>query len=216
MTALSSSAIAAAGLLLMLVCAGGAGAAGLGKAKVLSAPGEPLKVRIELILGPGDRPGRIRAAVASPAIPEDDESNQLWVTVDPAPYGRAVLTVHSVAPVDAPSLELLVAVSSPAGRAQRSFDISVPRRPLQPPVSNPAVAGLPAADPARTEAPPPSFASAPQPMPAPGAEPVAAQDRLSRLEEQAELGRQVSMVALGVAAIAALGALALAAFHRRD
>jgi Tfp pilus assembly protein FimV len=206
-----SSLAAAAGLLLMLAGAGSAGAAGLGKAKVVSTAGEPLRVRIELILGPGDRPGRIRAAVASPAIADDDESNQLWVTVDPAPYGRAVLTVRSVAPVEAPSLELFVAVSSPAGRAQRSFDIPVP----QPPPAAPAGDGTAPGPPAEPQGAPPPLAADPGLTPASGTQAVAPQDRPARLEDRAELGRQVSLIALGVAALAGLGALVLAAVHRR-
>jgi len=120
-------ALAAFPLFLLLAQAGATEAAGLGTAKVISGPGELLKVRIELILGPGDRRSKIQAAVASPAIPEDDSDNQLWVTVDPAPYGRAALTVRSIAPADKERMELVVAVSSPAGRAYRSYDLALPR-----------------------------------------------------------------------------------------
>ncbi len=221
MTARFSPAVAAA-ILLLLGHGGCVEAAGIGKAKVVSAAGDPLRVRVELILGPGDRPGRIKAAVASPEIPEDDESNQLWVTVNPAPYGRASLTVRSIAPVEQTSLELLVAVSSPAGRAQRSFTIKVPQptaapagdaapppqpTPVQPTGTNPPPSAAPAPPPA-APAPKQNAVSQGLTFPPQAASPTA-QDAVARLEDQAALGRLVSLVALGIALVAALGALAL-------
>jgi Tfp pilus assembly protein FimV len=220
MPALSRRAITASAFAMLLSCAGAAHSAGLGKAKVLSAAGEPLRVRIELILGPGDRPGRIRAAVASPSVPEDDAGNQLSVTVDPAPYGRAALTVRSSAPMEDTPFELFVAVSSPAGRAQRSFNLA-PRRPQTAPAPGAPAAPSPAPEPVPASGtmpleeaavppvstPPAPAAAAPPPKPATG-------DSLGRLAGQAAMGKRVSAVALGVALLAALGAVALLVFRR--
>jgi Tfp pilus assembly protein FimV len=224
---------AAVAIFMLLTFAASAHAAGLGKAKVLSSTGELLKVRVELILGPGDRPGRIKAAVASPAIPEHDEENQLWVTVDPAPYGRAVLTVRSVAPIHDSRLALLVAVSSPAGRAYRSFDLEL-QAPKQkggsgsagtdaspPAVSTSAASGTREVSPGSTApASVASVAKAPSPGEsaemgtADGSKSPGAGEVLGDFEDRAVFGRLMALVALGIAVVAALGAIGIY-FYRR-
>lgn len=107
----------------LLAQANAVDAAGLGKAQVLSAPGQILNVRVELIMGLGDKPRGIKAAVASPAIPKDDPENMLYATVESLPRGRAQLTVRSIEPVNHPKLDLVVAVSSRAGRAYREYPL---------------------------------------------------------------------------------------------
>ncbi len=152
-------------------------AAGLGEARALSAVGEPLRVRIELVMAPGERPDAIKARVTSPSIDAASAApagNALTASVVATAEGKAGVMVRSAGTVYRPYVELIVAVSSPAGHSDRSFVVALPTvRP-----------GIAAAGPARAApvntgvavAPSPAAApaSAPAAVPSPAAPPTAA------------------------------------------
>ncbi|MCK7501690.1 MAG: permease-like cell division protein FtsX [Comamonadaceae bacterium] len=121
-------------------------AAALGEARALSAIGEPLRVRIDLVMEPGERPDAIKARVASPSIDAGSAApagNALTAAVVATGEGRAGVVVRSTGPVYRPYVELIVALSSPAGRSDRSFVVALP--PVRPGIAAPGPAAAPGA-----------------------------------------------------------------------
>lgn len=150
-------------------------AAGLGEARALSAIGEPLRVRIDLVMEPGERPDAIKARVASPSIDAGSATpagNALTASVVATGEGKAGVVVRSAAPVYRPYVELIVALSSPAGRSDRSFVVALP--PVRPGIAAPGPAAAGSARGGAMPSPAAAPASAATPEPSPAAPPAAA------------------------------------------
>ena len=104
-------------------------AAGLGALTVQSALGQPLAVEIEVTSLQADEFARVVARIA---IPEDYEAarltytpllRQLRITPELQKNGRAVLRITSVAPINEPSLDLLVEFNWRGGRLLQKYSV---------------------------------------------------------------------------------------------
>ena len=104
-------------------------AAGLGGLSVQSALGQPLAAEIEVIAMQPDEFARVLARIASP---EDYEAaklsftpllRQLRVTPERGKDGKAILKITSIAPVNEPTLDLLVDFNWRGGRLLQKYSV---------------------------------------------------------------------------------------------
>lgn len=104
-------------------------AAGLGGLSVQSALGQPLAAEIEVIAMQPEEFARVLARIASP---EDYEAaklsftpllRQLRVTSERRKDGKAILKITSIAPVNEPTLDLLVDFNWRGGRLLQKYSV---------------------------------------------------------------------------------------------
>lgn len=104
-------------------------AAGLGGLSVQSALGQPLAAEIEVIAMQPDEFARVLARIASP---EDYEAaklaytpllRQLRVTPERRKDGKAILKITSAAPINEPTLDLLVDFNWRGGRLLQKYSV---------------------------------------------------------------------------------------------
>ena len=163
----------AAAVAALLVFAGAASAAGLGRLTVNSALGQILNAEIDLVsLQPGEA-DTLNVRVAPPEAFQDariEYSGSLRLlrfAVEKRANGSSFLKVTSVGPINEPFLDVLIEMSWPSGRIQREYPILLdPPGYAQGRVA-PSVAAAPApriaeTPPAATPAAPSSTPSAPE------------------------------------------------------
>ena len=104
-------------------------AAGLGALTVQSALGQPLAAELEVTSLQADEFARVVARIA---IPEDYEAarltytpllRQLRITPEQQKNGRTILRITSVAPINEPSLDLLVEFNWRGGRLLQKYSV---------------------------------------------------------------------------------------------
>ena len=163
-----------AALLVLLLGASVAEAAGLGRLTVNSALGQILNAEIDLV---SLQPGELDALTARVAAPEafrdarieySSSLRLLRFSVEKRANGTPFLKVTSIAPINEPFVDVLIEVSWPAGRIQREYPILLDppgyaqgRSPVPPTVST-----APSRAP---ETPPATAPAASSPTPAPAA-----------------------------------------------
>ena len=113
----------------LLLAAGGADAAGLGKLSVQSALGQPLKAEIELLSVNKDELPGITASLAGAdafrqaRIDRIAALASLRFTIDQRGNGQPVIRVSSSVPIADPFLDLLIEVNWNSGRLLREYTI---------------------------------------------------------------------------------------------
>ncbi len=119
----------AAAVAALLVFAGAASAAGLGRLTVNSALGQILNAEIDLV---SLQPGESDLLVVRVAPPEAFQEARIEYTgslrllrfaVEKRANGSSYLKVTSVAPINEPFLDVLIEMSWPAGKIQREYPI---------------------------------------------------------------------------------------------
>lgn len=151
-----------------------ADAAGLGKLKVISALGQPLRAEIDLIAVPKDEIDLLTAKVASSDsykqanIDRQEGLSAVKFAVEKRSNGEPYLKVSSIQPFNEPFLDLLIQLDWPTGRLLREYTILLDPpgfqdKPVAPAVSAPVA-----------KAEPPKAAPAPAVAPVAKTEPAAA------------------------------------------
>lgn len=184
----------------------GAHAAGLGRLTVQSALGQPLRAEIEVTAVSEDEASSLAVALASQAafrqanLEFNPALASLRFEVGKRADGSYVIRVVSARPVEEPFLDLLVELTSSAGRVQREYTVLLDppalRQPAEvmPPVSGraavtttplPAPAAAPPAQPSR----PAPAAAAPIPAAAPQGGGTAAAERSYKVKSGDTLGK---------------------------
>lgn len=137
-------------------------AAGLGKLKVISALGQPLRAEIELISVPKDEVDLVTARIASPdaykqaRIERQEGLTNVRFAVAKRANGEPYLVITSVQAFNEPFLDLLIQLDWPSGRLLREYTILLDppgfqEKPAAPVVSAPVAKGEPAVKPAAPE-----------------------------------------------------------------
>ena len=107
----------------------GAHAVGLGGLKVQSALGQPLSAEIEVTALQADEFARVLARIASP---EDYQTaklayvpllRQLRINAERRADGRSFLKITSIAPINEPTLDLLVDFNWRGGRLLQKYSV---------------------------------------------------------------------------------------------
>ncbi|MEK6663497.1 MAG: FimV/HubP family polar landmark protein [Pseudomonadota bacterium] len=170
-------------------------AAGLGKLKVISALGQPLRAEIDLISVPKDEIDLITARIATPdaykqaKIERQEGLTNVRFSVAKRPNGEPYLQITSIQAFNEPFLDLLIQLDWPSGRLLREYTILLDppgfqEKPVAPAVSAPVAKAEPAV----------------KPMPAPVAEkpvvkvepiPVAPPAEPAKVEKKAKLEKPV-------------------------
>src|SRR5688572_31598233 len=148
-------------------------AAGLGKLTVNSALGQILNAEIDLV---SMQPGELDALNARVAPPEafrdarieySSSLRLLRFSVDKRANGQPIIKVTSIAPINEPFVDMLIEVSSPAGRIQREYPILLdPPGYSQRAAAPPTVSAAPAAPSRPADTPPASAPAASSSAPA--------------------------------------------------
>jgi pilus assembly protein FimV len=150
----------------LLLVAGGAEAAGLGKMSILSALGQPLRAEIELLSVSPEELGTVDARLANSEafrqarIQRGEVHGDLNFRIEQRPDGKPFLKVTSNAPVQDPFVELLIELNWSSGRILREYTVLLdpPGEARQEVAKSPArapetgVAAKPATRPAKPEA----------------------------------------------------------------
>ena len=155
------NALLIAGLLVATPLA--ADAAGLGKLKVNSALGQPLRAEIDLIAVPKDEVDLLTARIASSEaykqakIEQQEGLSAVRFAVEKRPNGEPYLKITSAQAFNEPFLDLLIQLDWPSGRLLREYTILLDPPgfrdvPAAPAVSTPVVR---AAEPAMKPVPTP-------------------------------------------------------------
>ena len=151
-----------------------ADAAGLGKLKVVSALGQPLRAEIDLIAVPKDEVDLITARVATPDaykqhnIEWQEGSANIRFAVEKRPNGEPYLKITSTQAFNEPFLDLLIQLDWPSGRLLREYTILLDPpgfqdKPAAPVVRAPVAQFEPAVKPAPIAEKPAPLAS-PEPI----------------------------------------------------
>jgi pilus assembly protein FimV len=151
------NALLIAGLLLATPLA--ADAAGLGKLKVISALGQPLRAEIDLISVPKDEVDLITARIATSEaykqakIEQQEGLSAVRFAVEKRPNGEPYLKITSAQAFNEPFLDLLIQLDWPSGRLLREYTILLDPPgfqdvPAAPAVSTPVVRAEPGVKPA--------------------------------------------------------------------
>ena len=104
-------------------------AAGLGALTTQSALGQPLSAEIEVIGMQPDEFARVLARIGSPeqyqaaTLPHQPLLRQLRVAAERRKDGKAILKITSVAPINEPTLELLVDFNWRGGRLLQKYSV---------------------------------------------------------------------------------------------
>jgi len=170
-------------------------AAGLGKLKVISALGQPLRAEIDLISVPKDEIDLITARIATPdaykqaRIERQEGLTNVRFSVAKRPNGEPYLQITSIQAFNEPFLDLLIQLDWPSGRLLREYTILLDppgfqEKPVAPAVSAPVAKAEPAVKPAPAPvAEKPVVKAEPIPV-APPAEPA-------KVEKKAKLEKPV-------------------------
>lgn len=151
------NALLIAGLLVATPLA--ADAAGLGKLKVISALGQPLRAEIDLIAVPKDEVDLLTARIATSEaykqakIEQQEGLSAVRFAVEKRPNGEPYLKITSAQAFNEPFLDLLIQLDWPSGRLLREYTILLDPPgfqdvPAAPAVSTPVVRAEPAVKPA--------------------------------------------------------------------
>ncbi|MEQ1514981.1 MAG: hypothetical protein ABL931_00660 [Usitatibacteraceae bacterium] len=106
-----------------------ANAAGLGALSVKSALGQPLSAEIDVISLPPEEFARVLARIASPEeyeaakLPFTPLLRQLRVNPERRQDGKTVLKITSFAPINEPTLDLLVDFNWRGGRLLQKYSV---------------------------------------------------------------------------------------------
>ena len=138
-----------------------ADAAGLGKLKVISALGQPLRAEIDLIAVPKDEVDLITARIATSEaykqakIEQQEGLSAVRFAVEKRPNGEPYLKITSAQAFNEPFLDLLIQLDWPSGRLLREYTILLDPPGFQeaPAVRAPVVQAVPALKPAPASAP---------------------------------------------------------------
>lgn len=163
----------------------------LGRIKVLSALGEPLLAEVDVSTISAEESATLQASIAPPAafraagLEYNPALQDLRITLQQRPDGRAVLRLSSERRATTPFVDVILQVSWASGRAVRDYTIlldppaqrqaapgsvTAPQVPLPAPAPVAPPAAAKAAQPvAPTPSPAPATASAPARPPAPAA-----------------------------------------------
>jgi len=166
------NALLVAGLLVLTPLA--ADAAGLGKLKVISALGQPLRAEIDLISVPKDEVDLITARVAASDaykrhnIEQQEGLTNVRFAVEKRPNGEPYLKVTSTQAFNEPFLDLLIQLDWPSGRLLREYTILLDPpgfqdKPIAPVVSAPVAQFEPAVKPAPSAEQPAPMEAQPEP-----------------------------------------------------
>lgn len=147
-----------------------ADAAGLGKLKVNSALGQPLRAEVDLISVPKDEVDLITARVASAEaykqakVERQEGLSALRFTVEKRANGDPYLKISSTQAFNEPFVDLLIQLDWPSGRLLREYTILLDPPGFQeaPAISAPKVVAEAPVKPSvatRTESPKPAFAT---------------------------------------------------------
>ncbi len=170
-------------------------AAGLGKLKVISALGQPLRAEIDLISVPKDEIDLITARIATPdaykqaRIERQEGLTNVRFSVAKRSNGEPYLQITSIQAFNEPFLDLLIQLDWPSGRLLREYTILLDppgfqEKPVAPAVSAPVAKAEPAVKPAPAPvAEKPVVKAEPIPV-APPAEPA-------KVEKKAKLEKPV-------------------------
>jgi len=158
-TSLRASIIAAA----LLVVAGVADAAGLGKLTVLSHLGEPLRAEIDVVAPEKGELDTLNARLASPdayiqsSLPYPPVALGLQMALDKRPSGESFIKVTTQQPVPEPFIDLLIELNWRGGKIVRAYTalLDPPGLAAAPPPAEAPAAGAAAAPPAAKPAPAP-------------------------------------------------------------
>lgn len=134
-------------------------AAGLGKLKVISALGQPLRAEIDLISVPKDEIDLVTARIATPdaykqaKIERQEGLTNVRFAVAKRPNGEPYLVITSIQAFNEPFLDLLIQLDWPSGRLLREYTILLDppgfqEKPVAPAVSAPVAKAEPAVKPA--------------------------------------------------------------------
>lgn len=134
-------------------------AAGLGKLKVISALGQPLRAEIDLISVPKDEIDLITARIATPdaykqaKIDRQEGLTNVRFAVAKRPNGEHYLLISSIQAFNEPFLDLLIQLDWPSGRLLREYTILLDppgfqEKPVAPAVAAPVAKAEPAVKPA--------------------------------------------------------------------
>ncbi len=151
-----------------------ADAAGLGKLKVISALGQPLRAEIDLISVPKDEVDLITARVATSDaykrhnIEQQEGLTNVRFAVEKRPNGEPYLKVTSTRAFNEPFLDLLIQLDWPSGRLLREYTILLDPpgfqdKPTAPVVSAPVAQFEPAVKPAPSAEQPAPMEAQPEP-----------------------------------------------------
>ena len=159
-TSLRASIIAAA----LLIIAGAADAAGLGKLTVLSHLGEPLRAEIDVVAPEKGELETLNARLASPdayvqsSLPYPPVALGLQMALDKRPSGESFIKVTTQQPVPEPFIDLLVELNWRGGKIVRAYTalLDPPGLAAAPPAAQPPAATTAAAPPAAKPAPAPA------------------------------------------------------------
>ena len=159
-TSLRASIIAAA----LLLIAGAADAAGLGKLTVLSHLGEPLRAEIDVVAPEKGELETLNARLASPdayiqsSLPYPPVALGLQMALDKRPTGEAFIKVTTQQPVPEPFIDLLIELNWRGGKIVRAYTalLDPPGLAAAPPAAQAPAAATAAAPPAAKPAPPPA------------------------------------------------------------
>ena len=172
-------------------------AAGLGKLKVISALGQPLRAEIDLISVPKDEIDLITARIATPdaykqaRIERQEGLTNVRFSVAKRPNGEPYLQITSIQAFNEPFLDLLIQLDWPSGRLLREYTILLDppgfqEKPVAPAVSAPVAKAEPAVKPVPAPvAEKPAVKAEPIPV-APPAEPA-------KVEKKAKLEKPVKL-----------------------
>ncbi|MBI5753457.1 MAG: hypothetical protein HZA59_15130 [Hydrogenophilales bacterium] len=134
-------------------------AAGLGKLKVISALGQPLRAEIDLISVPKDEIDLVTARIATPdaykqaKVERQEGLTNVRFSVAKRPNGEPYLLISSIQAFNEPFLDLLIQLDWPSGRLLREYTILLDppgfqEKPVAPAVSAPVAKAEPAVKPA--------------------------------------------------------------------
>lgn len=152
-------------------------AAGLGKLKVISALGQPLRAEIDLISVPKDEVDLVTARIATPdaykqaRIDRQEGLTNVRFAVAKRPNGEPYLQISSTQAFNEPFLDLLIQLDWPSGRLLREYTILLDppgfqEKPAAPAVSAPVAKAEPAVKPAASVAKAEPIPAAPPAEPA--------------------------------------------------
>ena len=132
-------------------------AAGLGKLKVISALGQPLRAEIDLIAIPKDEVDLVTAKIATvdaykqARLDRQEGLGAIQFSIDKRPSGEPYLKVSSVQTFNEPFLQLLIQLDWPTGRLLREYTILLDPPGFQDTPIGPAISA-PVTPAAKTEA----------------------------------------------------------------